>query len=229
MVRHNLPVVMIVGNNGMWGLEKHPMQMIYGWDVACDLQPGCRYDEVVRALGRRRRVGDRSRTDRPSVGSSVRLRRAIPRQRADRTQRRLSPHLEPRLTRVECLGAPRWAPNTPLGLSGVGSGADGAGCGDDPAVGGDVHQDRFLPDVAVCHHRRLADRAVGLQQGVRLDRRSRSSIAPGRKRRRCRCRSPPRPASARVAGIARGQGAERQHHDARCRPAAHPHALLSAQ
>jgi thiamine pyrophosphate-dependent acetolactate synthase large subunit-like protein len=51
LVRHGLPVVMIVGNNGMWGLEKHPMRAIYGWDVACDLQPGCRYDEVVRALG----------------------------------------------------------------------------------------------------------------------------------------------------------------------------------
>jgi len=51
LVRHQLPVVMIVGNNGMWGLEKHPMQAIYGWDMACDLQPGCRYDEVVRALG----------------------------------------------------------------------------------------------------------------------------------------------------------------------------------
>ncbi|HSL74578.1 MAG TPA: acetolactate synthase [Ilumatobacteraceae bacterium] len=51
LVRHGLPVVMIVGNNGMWGLEKHPMQAIYGWDMACDLQPGCRYDEVVRALG----------------------------------------------------------------------------------------------------------------------------------------------------------------------------------
>ena len=51
LVRHRLPVVMVVGNNGMWGLEKHPMQMIYGWDVACDLQPGCRYDEVVRSLG----------------------------------------------------------------------------------------------------------------------------------------------------------------------------------
>ncbi len=51
MVRHNLPVVMIVGNNGMWGLEKHPMQAIYGWDVACDLQPGLRYDDVVKALG----------------------------------------------------------------------------------------------------------------------------------------------------------------------------------
>jgi acetolactate synthase-1/2/3 large subunit len=51
LVRHRLPVVMIVGNNGMWGLEKHPMQAIYGWDMACDLQPGCRYDEVVAALG----------------------------------------------------------------------------------------------------------------------------------------------------------------------------------
>jgi len=51
LVRHDLPVVMIVGNNGMWGLEKHPMQAIYGWDMACDLQPGCRYDEVVRSLG----------------------------------------------------------------------------------------------------------------------------------------------------------------------------------
>ena len=51
MVRHQLPVVMVVGNNGMWGLEKHPMQAIYGWDMACDLQPGLHYDEVVKALG----------------------------------------------------------------------------------------------------------------------------------------------------------------------------------
>jgi acetolactate synthase-1/2/3 large subunit len=52
LVRHQLPVVMVVGNNGIWGLEKIPMQMIYdGWDAACDLQPGCRYDDVVKALG----------------------------------------------------------------------------------------------------------------------------------------------------------------------------------
>jgi acetolactate synthase I/II/III large subunit len=51
MVRHQLPVVMVVGNNGMWGLEKHPMQAIYGWDLACDLQPGLPYDQVVAALG----------------------------------------------------------------------------------------------------------------------------------------------------------------------------------
>lgn len=51
LVRHNLPVVMVCGNNGMWGLEKHPMQMLYGYDVAADLQPQCRYDQVVTALG----------------------------------------------------------------------------------------------------------------------------------------------------------------------------------
>jgi acetolactate synthase-1/2/3 large subunit len=51
LVRLGLPVVMVVGNNGIWGLEKHPMQMIYGYDVACDLQPAARYDDVVKALG----------------------------------------------------------------------------------------------------------------------------------------------------------------------------------
>ena len=51
LVRHKLPVVMICGNNGIWGLEKHPMQAIYGYDVVADLQPGCRYDQVVTALG----------------------------------------------------------------------------------------------------------------------------------------------------------------------------------
>jgi acetolactate synthase-1/2/3 large subunit len=51
LVRHQLPVVMVVGNNGIWGLEKHPMQALYGYDVAADLQAGCRYDQVVAALG----------------------------------------------------------------------------------------------------------------------------------------------------------------------------------
>lgn len=51
LVRHNLPVVMICGNNGIWGLEKHPMQMLYGYDVAAELRPQTRYDQVVTALG----------------------------------------------------------------------------------------------------------------------------------------------------------------------------------
>jgi acetolactate synthase I/II/III large subunit len=51
LVRHGLPVVIVCGNNAGWGLERHPMRSLYGYDVAADLQPGCRYDEVVRALG----------------------------------------------------------------------------------------------------------------------------------------------------------------------------------
>ncbi len=51
LVRHDLPVVIVVGNNGIWGLEKHPMQAIYGYDVAAELTPGTRYDDVVKALG----------------------------------------------------------------------------------------------------------------------------------------------------------------------------------
>jgi acetolactate synthase-1/2/3 large subunit len=51
LARQNLPVVIVVGNNGIWGLEKHPMRAMYGYDVAADLQPGLRYDAVVKALG----------------------------------------------------------------------------------------------------------------------------------------------------------------------------------
>jgi acetolactate synthase I/II/III large subunit len=52
LARLGLPVVIVCGNNGIWALEKHPMRAMYGgWDVAADLQPGLRYDEVVRALG----------------------------------------------------------------------------------------------------------------------------------------------------------------------------------
>jgi len=51
MVRHNLPVVGIVGNNGIWALEYHPMRFLYGYEVAASLRPATRYDEVVQALG----------------------------------------------------------------------------------------------------------------------------------------------------------------------------------
>ncbi len=51
LVRHQLPVVMVVGNNSAWGLEKGPMQMLYGYDVAADLGQRTGYDAVVSALG----------------------------------------------------------------------------------------------------------------------------------------------------------------------------------
>ena len=68
LVRHGLPVVMICGNNGIWGLEKHPMQALYGYDVAADLQPGCRYDQVVTALG----GGGELVTDPDDIGPALR-------------------------------------------------------------------------------------------------------------------------------------------------------------
>jgi acetolactate synthase-1/2/3 large subunit len=51
MVRHGIPVVGVMGNNGIWALEKHPMEFLYGYSVAAELQPACRYDRVVEALG----------------------------------------------------------------------------------------------------------------------------------------------------------------------------------
>jgi acetolactate synthase-1/2/3 large subunit len=51
LVRHNVPVVSVIGNNGIWALEKHPMEALYGYSVVADLRPETRYDEVVRALG----------------------------------------------------------------------------------------------------------------------------------------------------------------------------------
>ena len=53
LVRLGLPVVCVVGNNGIWALEKHPMKALYGHDVAADLQPGLRYDRMMEAFGGR--------------------------------------------------------------------------------------------------------------------------------------------------------------------------------
>jgi acetolactate synthase-1/2/3 large subunit len=53
LVRHGANVVAIVGNNGIWGLEKHPMHALFGYDVVAELSPGIRYDKVIEALGGR--------------------------------------------------------------------------------------------------------------------------------------------------------------------------------
>ena len=51
LARHGVNAVGVMGNNGIWGLEKHPMEFVYGYSVAAELRPGTRYDEVVEALG----------------------------------------------------------------------------------------------------------------------------------------------------------------------------------
>ncbi len=67
LVRHNLPVVMVMGNNSAWGLEKGPMQMLYGYDVIADLSPTTSYDGVVRALG----GGGETVTDPRQIGPAL--------------------------------------------------------------------------------------------------------------------------------------------------------------
>jgi len=51
MARHNLPVVGIIGNNGIWALEHHPMMFLYGYSMAAKLRPETRYDMIAEALG----------------------------------------------------------------------------------------------------------------------------------------------------------------------------------
>jgi thiamine pyrophosphate-dependent acetolactate synthase large subunit-like protein len=51
LARHGLPVVGVMGNNGIWALEHHPMKFLYGYSVAAELRPETRYEEMVEALG----------------------------------------------------------------------------------------------------------------------------------------------------------------------------------
>jgi acetolactate synthase I/II/III large subunit len=51
LARHGVNVVAVMGNNGIWALEKHPMELLYGYSVAAELRPETRYDQVVEALG----------------------------------------------------------------------------------------------------------------------------------------------------------------------------------
>jgi acetolactate synthase-1/2/3 large subunit len=57
-VRHKLPFVIIVGNDGAWGLEKE-LQTVVGRTVACELRQ-TRYDLVVKGFG-----GDGETVDSP--------------------------------------------------------------------------------------------------------------------------------------------------------------------
>ena len=67
LVRHGVPVVAVMGNNGIWGLEKHPMEFLYGYSVAAELQPNCRYDRVVEALGGHGELVERPGELRPAL------------------------------------------------------------------------------------------------------------------------------------------------------------------
>jgi acetolactate synthase-1/2/3 large subunit len=67
LVRHGVDVVGVIGNNGIWALEKHPMEFLYGYSVAAELRPGTRYDGVVEALGGHGELVERPEDVKPAL------------------------------------------------------------------------------------------------------------------------------------------------------------------
>ena len=72
LVRHRVPVVSVVGNNGIWALEKHTMERMLGTSLLADLTPGTRYDQVVEALGGYGEVVDRPEAVGPALERAFR-------------------------------------------------------------------------------------------------------------------------------------------------------------
>jgi acetolactate synthase-1/2/3 large subunit len=67
LARHGVNVVAVMGNNGIWALEKHPMEFLYGYSVVADLRPATRYDQVVEALGGHGELVERPDELRPAL------------------------------------------------------------------------------------------------------------------------------------------------------------------
>ena len=72
LARHGVGVVGVMGNNGIWGLEKHPMEFLYGYSVVADLRPG----DALRPgrRGARRHGRARARAGRAPAGAGARAR-----------------------------------------------------------------------------------------------------------------------------------------------------------
>jgi acetolactate synthase-1/2/3 large subunit len=71
LARHGVDVVAVMGNNGIWALEKHPMEFLYGYSVAADLRPGTRYELLVEALGGHGELVERPDQLRPALDRAL--------------------------------------------------------------------------------------------------------------------------------------------------------------
>ena len=97
LARHGVNVVGVMGNNGIWALEKHPMEFLYGYSVAAELRPETRYDQVVEALGGHGELVLTRGRAQAGAGAGVRGGKARAGQRADRSRRRLPAPQQPGL------------------------------------------------------------------------------------------------------------------------------------
>jgi acetolactate synthase-1/2/3 large subunit len=48
--RHGLPIAVVVGNDGGWGIVRHMQQLVHGRAVASDL-PGTAYEKLAEMAG----------------------------------------------------------------------------------------------------------------------------------------------------------------------------------
>ena len=99
LARHGVNVVGVMGNNGIWALEKHPMEFLYGYSVAADLRPATRYDRMVEALGGHGELVERPADVGPALERALWRGQAGARERVDRPDGRLSPQVQPGLSR----------------------------------------------------------------------------------------------------------------------------------
>ena len=100
LVRHHVDVTIVVGNNGIWGLEKHPMQALFGYDVVADLRPEHALRPRHGVARRARRAGPRAGRAAARARPRVRDARPVTRQRAHRPRRRLPAQQQSRIEGV---------------------------------------------------------------------------------------------------------------------------------
>jgi acetolactate synthase-1/2/3 large subunit len=72
-VRHNLPIILIVGNDGAWGIERELQLGTYGGDktVACELVR-TRYDLVMKGFGGDGELVEKPEQIRPALDRALR-------------------------------------------------------------------------------------------------------------------------------------------------------------
>ena len=99
LARHGVAVLAVVGNNGIWGLEKHPMEAMYGYSVAADLRPDNPLRPGAEALGCHGELVSTPAELRPALERGTGSGATGARQRADGPNRRLPAPLEPRVAR----------------------------------------------------------------------------------------------------------------------------------
>ncbi len=100
MARHGLPIVGVMGNNGIWALEHHPMKFLYGYSVAAELRPETRYDQMVEALGCDGVLVREPDELRPALERAFESGTPDPGQRPHRPGGRLPAQVEPGLSRA---------------------------------------------------------------------------------------------------------------------------------